>query len=153
MKYCNVCKEEKNMKEFHKRTRSKDSLAATCKECSKKIVKEWNAKNPDKSRAIKVRYSRAHIIENKIREHAWRKNKPGMKNAKEARRRAIMLRAFVPGQKEAIRKIYEKCPSGFHVDHIVPLKGKNVSGLHASWNLQYLPAIENMKKGNRYANR
>lgn len=46
----------------------------------------------------------------------------------------------------AITKFYTHCPKGFQVDHIIPLAGKEVSGLHVMENLQYLTPEQNMKK-------
>jgi len=37
----------------------------------------------------------------------------------------------------------------YSVDHIMPLKGKDSSGLHVPWNLQVIPLADNIKKGNR----
>jgi hypothetical protein len=52
--------------------------------------------------------------------------------------------------KEAIKQFYMNKPEGFEVDHIIPLRGKYVSGLHVLENLQYLPAQENRLKNNAY---
>ena len=50
----------------------------------------------------------------------------------------------------AIQNFYANVPEGHHVDHIVPLLGKKVSGLHVLCNLQYLPGAENCRKNNRF---
>ena len=50
-----------------------------------------------------------------------------------------------------IRFFYIKCPEGSDVDHIVPLQGRNVSGLHVLSNLQYLTKEENGRKANKFS--
>ena len=49
-----------------------------------------------------------------------------------------------------IREIYFNRPAGHHVDHVIPLRGRLVCGLHVENNLQYLSAAENMKKHNTF---
>lgn len=52
--------------------------------------------------------------------------------------------------REAIMQIYLNKPDGHHVDHVIPLRGKLVSGLHVESNLQYLTAEANMRKHNTF---
>ena len=67
-----------------------------------------------------------------------------------AQRRAAKLKATPKwADLKAIRAVYAQCPVGFHVDHIIPLKGENVCGLHIVENLQILSATDNLRKGNK----
>lgn len=69
---------------------------------------------------------------------------------KSARRRAQLKQALAPwADIEKLKEIYNKCPEGYHVDHIYPLNGKNSCGLHVENNLQYLTVEENLKKSNK----
>ena len=74
--------------------------------------------------------------------------------AMSARQRAKRLLRFPDwADEKAIYEIYENCPEGHDVDHIVPLLGKKVSGLHIPENLQYLPSyINRYVKTNKWDN-
>lgn len=50
---------------------------------------------------------------------------------------------------ELIKEFYNNCPVGYEVDHILPLRGTEVSGLHIISNLQYLTIADNRAKLNK----
>jgi hypothetical protein len=88
----------------------------------------------------------------------WLEKNPHFKAETSAMRRVIERKA-VPkwADLKAISEIYQKCAAvsketgvAHHVDHIIPLRGKNVCGLHVAENLQILSAIENCRKSNKF---
>lgn len=74
------------------------------------------------------------------------------------RRRAAKLKATPKwANTELMQKFYTEAAQlsaiqgiSYHVDHIVPLRGRTVCGLHNHFNLQVLEGRENIRKGNRF---
>lgn len=119
--------------------------------------REYYWKDPEKYKNIERKNrERSRIIENKRN-----RENPAKACAKTNKRKAIKLQAtpfwLTLSHWEQIDNIYIECAritkeTGIkhHVDHIIPLQGKEVRGLHVPWNLQILTAKENESKGNKY---
>ena len=106
------------------------------------------------------KYQKVTIYRNKLSAIADRKNKP-RRNAITAKRHASKLKRtpswLTKNNLELIKQFYREAKEletltgiKHHVDHIVPLQGENVSGLHVPWNLQILTAAENCSKNNSF---
>jgi hypothetical protein len=81
----------------------------------------------------------------------YRKKHPWV-NRLTARRHRALIRQRTPrwADIKKIKEVYRNKPAGMVVDHIMPLRGESVSGLHIHSNLQYLTFEENAKKGNKF---
>ena len=97
-------------------------------------------------------YYLAHKKEMLDSNKKYRANHPEIVNAfqiKHQTNRRLRIVAWTDWGK--IKKVYKNCSKNMTVDHIIPLQGKLVSGLHVSWNLQYLAPSKNFSK-NRHTN-
>lgn len=116
---------------------------------SSRRVAYW--KNPEKARQQSLLYRNADVEKAREVERHWRRANPDKVNLIAANKRAAKLKRTPSwADRDAIRFFYECCPAGYHVDHIIPLQGKLVSGLHIETNLQWLPIIDNIRKGNSF---
>jgi hypothetical protein len=98
-------------------------------EYRRQVANKYARNNPAKMRAGKLRYQAALALSTPrwLTEAHWEEMN------------SLYLKA---------RQMSKDSGISMHVDHILPIRGKAVSGLHVPWNLQILPASENISKSN-----
>lgn len=94
--------------------------------------------------------NKRYYTENKHRYYAWCRQRQAAKNDRTPEWLSEKHKREIEEiYREAIR-LQGETGVEHHVDHIIPLQGDNVSGLHVPWNLQVITATENRKKGNSF---
>lgn len=145
---CSKCKIEKDHTNFSIHSNGKPRTY--CKVCLSLAGKKYR----DTSGITKFREAlpkEEKIKRSRVAMRKWRKSNLAYDAMRQRERTAQKLRAMPSwANRVKIKEIYENCPSGYHVDHIIPLRNSIVSGLHNEFNLQYLPALENIRKKNYY---
>lgn len=126
-KMCARCGHKKPSSYFHNSIKSVDGLRYYCRKCTLELNNSYKIANHGK------------IISNVT-----------------LRKRKIRMATPPWVNKYVLDQIYIQCnliskETGLkhHVDHIIPLQGGIVCGLHVPWNLQILPWDWNLSKGNR----
>lgn len=119
------------------------------------------AANQEHKRKQAIKYYYKDVTTSRAKQLARQKNNLPMFAANAAKHRAAKMQRTPQWLTEddhwMMEQTYEFAALrtkifGFawHVDHIVPLQGKKVSGLHVPWNLQVIPAMENISKNNKF---
>lgn len=129
-----------------------------CRPCELDRVGRWHKENGE----ARKRHAKSYYENNKEKALAaserWAKENPAAVKAKDARRRAAKaLRYPLWADRVEIDYVYHAAQvikdvygTTWHVDHIVPLQGEKVSGLHVASNLQLLSPEANLSKSNKF---
>lgn len=160
-KTCTKCKLCKELAEFSPRSKSSDGVNSWCKICVAEQTRGYNAERM-RDRRKNLDYS---MKERKQQAEYRKLNKPlidALKRTSTIKRRNTQAQAtpawvdieferFVFSEAFALAAL-RKSMFGFswHVDHVIPLNGTNVSGLHVSNNVQVIPAYANLQKSNKF---
>lgn len=109
----------------------------------REIRKEWQRSNPEKVATRNAKWKKSNA--DKVLLSTLRR----LQHIKQAT--PTWADEFFIGEAYHIAKVREKMLGGkWHVDHIVPLRGNDVCGLHVHNNLQVIPAQVNLKKSNSF---
>lgn len=140
----NPDKRKKISKRYYENNKSKCRIATD----------KWKENNIEKARQFCRNYREADVERARARCRKWAKDNPAKNVARTVLRATRKLRAtpkwLTKEHLNEILEIYSRGNElGLDVDHIVPLRGIGVCGLHAPWNLQLLTRLENQRKGNR----
>jgi hypothetical protein len=125
-----------------------------------KSKKQWSTKNADYKAEKDRLYAQQNPEKRTLARKKWSEANPGEDKAAKAKNHAARIKRKPTWLSEddewMIAQAYELAALrtklfGFswHVDHVIPLNGKKVSGLHVPTNLQVIPWRDNLRKGNR----
>lgn len=119
---------------------------------------KWARENPELARAATTAYRKANLKKYSAYALKWVKEHPAQDAARAAKRRARTKNAtpawankfFIDEIYDLARRRAKATGIEWHVDHIIPLNHPLVQGLHCEANLQVIPSIANITKGNRH---
>jgi hypothetical protein len=162
MKTCKTCQETKELSSFYKQAvRGLGGVRGTCKTCDNVKKQEYRTANREMlllSKKQDYLANQERYLENKKQ---YRQNNKGKINALVAARKKV-IKQRTPTWLTKFDKLKIKCmysvaamltrenKEPWHVDHIVPLQGKIVSGLHTPSNLRWMRGVDNISKKNKY---
>lgn len=129
-------------------------------------TRQWYIENKDRhsknskayyeaNKNIILKQAAENYLQNKIeynkRSSEWRKNNPHMMTAY-TRNYNLSKTNRTPkwSNIKETNDFYKNCPDRMSIDHIHPLNGKLINGLHVRKNLQYISRSENSKKSNKF---
>ena len=158
MKICTKCGETKPLDAFYRAPRNRSGRFSACIACTNRANLAWNKAHPKNIVASNTKWRELNRAACSRIGSRWAKRFPDRVNANVTRREAAKLKATPTWvNKGIIDAMYTMAVAmtkltgiKYHVDHIVPLRSKLVSGLHVERNLQIIPAAQNCRKSNRY---